>query len=138
MLRTNSKKVDERVKQYITNNFFEVQADYDLSLPTDSDFSLICNEILKTFFNQYLKGNRQFEAGRLSRYDLFVEWCEAGTEMLDTSYYTKPIAIDLLGDWLEETKEERNRFTESQAEQKITYLLYKTITRHATRTGILY
>lgn len=47
--------------------------------------------------------------------------------MVDSSYYCNVSAIDLLADWLEETEEEKKRFTEDQAEEKITYLLYREL-----------
>ena len=47
--------------------------------------------------------------------------------MVDSSYYCNVSAIDLLAEWLEETEEEKKRFTEEQAEEKITWLLYREL-----------
>lgn len=49
-------------------------------------------------------------------------------------YYYSGSAIDVLGDILEQTEEERNRYTEAEAEKCMTYLLYRTFkTRQANR-----
>jgi hypothetical protein len=47
--------------------------------------------------------------------------------VINTLYYYNRSAITDLGDILEETEDERNRYTESQAEKLLTKLIYRTI-----------
>ena len=55
--------------------------------------------------------------------------------MVDSSYYYNVSAVDLLAEWLEETEEEKKRFTEEQAEEKITYLLYCELQKGVEKYG---
>ena len=42
-------------------------------------------------------------------------------------------AVDFLGDLLDETEEEKQRFTEEQAEKSSVYLLYRELEKNATK-----
>lgn len=47
----------------------------------------------------------------------------------NTLYYYNVSAVDLLADWLNETDSEKARFTEEQAEERITALLFRELTK---------
>ena len=146
MLRTNEKKVNAKVKNYIIENFKDFQQDqpeykYDhlhtIASVNADNYTEVCNAILCIFFCEMLENNNRWNAGRLSRQDAFIDWCQGLPAALNCDYYLH-YAVDLLGEWLEETEEEKKKFTEIQAEKQISYILYREINRHATRTGILY
>lgn len=42
-------------------------------------------------------------------------------------------AVDFLGDLLDETEEEKQRFTDEQAEKRSVYLLYRELEKNATK-----
>lgn len=149
MLKKDSCEVKEKIREYLTDPFidwYEVNKDSlseELSIAlryTDRDnFSTICNGILYVFFVEAVKHDCRFQVGRITRKELFTEWLSGLCEAVNSSYCNHPIARRLLGDWLEATKEEiESRYTETQAEEMITYLLWKEITSHATTTGIMY
>ena len=57
----------------------------------------------------------------------FVSWCSGLPSMLDTSYYLHRAVKDL-GDILEESEEERARFSETEAETLLSRRIYREIT----------
>lgn len=141
MLRTNSKQVVEKIDSYIR----ETAADYIRDQYTEDGETYIIsgrvmdlNErndlaavILDIFKEEYLKHNPQYAAGRVSRWDLFKDWA-AGLALGGTFlYYYNVSAVDLLGDILEETEEERNRYSERAAEELLTKLIYRQLTTRA-------
>ena len=146
MLRTNEKKVNEKVKDYIISNFKNLQQEdptykYDyfhtLASVNADNYIEVCNAINCIFFCEMLEHNNRWNAGRLSREDAFIDWCQGLPAALNCDYYLHS-AVDLLGEWLEETEEEKKKYSERQAETRITQILYRELNRNATRTGILY
>lgn len=147
MKRTNSKEVKETIKNFIMDHFVDYMNDNrgyfsgDLERLNNADitsYDEVCNSILTIFWAEMLKHNNRWNAGRATRYDLFVDWCSGLCSALPTDYYYNVCAIDLLGSWLDQTETEKSKYSESQAEETITRLLYRELTSNATRTGILY
>lgn len=142
MLKTNSKKVKETIKTYIIDNFkdwLEENIQYNETLKNidTDDYTSVCNQIVKQFHIEKVKLDKQYEARKITLQELFSDWCSELCSIIDTNYYLHS-AVDLLGEWLEETEEEKARYTESQAQKLITNLLYREIMNHATNTNILY
>ena len=136
MLRTTNKKVNATIKNYI-NESVANWADDNFNYLTIAEFEELktyegqCNLIIDKFLNEMVKNNKY--AKYYSYYDLFVEWCEGQPSALETGYYLHS-AKSLLAEWLEETEEEANKYTEQQAESLITRLLWREITKHASIT----
>lgn len=134
MLRTTNKKVKATIKNYI-NESVANWADDSLDYLTIDEFEELktyegqCNLIIDKFLNEMVKNNKN--AKYYSYYDLFVEWCEGQPSVLEAGYYLHS-AKSLLADWLEETPEEASRYTELEAENRITQLLWREITKHAS------
>lgn len=136
MLRTTNKKVKATIKNYI-NESVANWADDNFNYLTIDEFEELktyegqCNLIIDKFLNEMVKSNKN--AKYYSYYDLFVKWCEGQPSALETGYYLHS-AKSLLAEWLEETEEEANKYTEQQAESLITRLLWREITKHASIT----
>lgn len=130
MLKINTRQARENIKNYIIDNLdvtgYEKYSYYYQDGTIERDKFSMAREIIKdVFYNEMLKYNKMVL--RYSHYELFKEWCQGLPSALDTCYYYNRSAIKDLGDILEETEEERNRFTESQAGEKLTYLIYREI-----------
>ena len=147
MRKTNSKEVKGIIKNYIMEHFNYYMDDNrgqfsgDLERINNTDttnYAEVCNAILTVFWAEKLKYDNRLKAGRVSRFEIFVDWCSGLCSALDTDYYYNVSAVDLLGEWLEETESEKARFDESKAEETITKLLWRELNAHATTTGILY
>lgn len=57
----------------------------------------------------------------------FADWCAGLPSVLDTLYFYNRSAVDDLGAILEETEQEKTRYTEQQAEQLLTSLIYREL-----------
>lgn len=127
MLRTNSKAVISKIHNYIVENYDG--SGYDLA-PT-TNFDEICANIWGLFYKEMVMGDRR----RASLSDYWEDYCSGLPSILCCDYYVRGSTVDLLGDMLEQTKEEREKYTEEQAEKRFTYLLFREINKHAHKIG---
>lgn len=118
MLRTNTKKVKDGVKAYIMENF-DV---YDGDDVNTNDFKSVAVYIWETFNDEILRHDRR----RMSYQDFFIEWLQGLPTVLDCPHYFES-AVDIVGDLLEQAENERNKYTETDAEHLMSYLIYREI-----------
>ena len=118
MLRTNTKKVKDGVKAYIMENFEA----YDGDDVNATDFKSVAVYIWETFNDEILKHDRR----RMSYQDFFIEWLQGLPTVLHCPHYFES-AVDIVGDLLEQTENERNKYTEMDAEHLMSYLIYREI-----------
>jgi hypothetical protein len=126
-IRTNSAKARQRIRQYILDSVndpdyledaferFNMEKSETLDFPTVS-------KIVMSDFEHYI----QYMRPVYNLFDYFEEWSTGLTAGGLFDYYLRSYcnAIDILGDILEETEEERNKFTYTQAEHLLTSLIY--------------
>lgn len=126
MLRMNSKKVNESIKNYILEN---IDRDYIEEVTGKEVDKLTYSEIKAALRSIVFEEKEKLHClrGRRGKYYFFEEWASGLPSALDAMYYYNISAVDLLGDILEETEEERNRYTERQAEEMLTKLLFREI-----------
>jgi hypothetical protein len=62
----------------------------------------------------------------------FADWCAGLCGVLDTCYFYNRSAVGDLGAILKETEEEKARYTEEQAENTLTFLIYRELIKGAT------
>lgn len=125
MLRTNSKKAIENIRAYIVKGFDGT----NYGIETPETFEEVATIIYNTFADEYLHEYNR----RRNEQEVFVEWCAGLPSIIDTCYYYNRSAVTDLGDILEETEEERNRYTEAQAEETLSRLIYREILRGARK-----
>ena len=123
MLKSNSKAVLEKIRAYILDG---IDLEY-MGLDDTPDFPTACKLILNACANEkrYLQYNSPFE--------MFKDWAQGLPTAFNTCYYYNIPAVDLLGAWLEETATEKERYSESEAEDMITRLLYRELTKGAAK-----
>lgn len=120
MLRTNSKQARENIKQYIVENFTpENYTDEEIT-----GFENIAKFILEVFEKEMF-----YTSGRYTQAEVFESWCSGLPSVLDTCYYYNRSAVEDLKKILEETDAEANKYTEQQAEELLTSLIYRELTR---------
>lgn len=120
MLKTNSKKARENIQQYIIDNFTPENC-------TDEKiygFENVAAFILKTFRTEKYSEKADFKYYHNNEAAAFADWCAGLPSVLDTCYYYNRSAVDDLGTILEEAETEKKRFTEQEAETRLTYLIY--------------
>lgn len=133
MLKTNSKKAIENIKKYVCDHVDFTGYDqyaYIEKLEEDAKhgrqidmFSVYAHAIYSCFYDEKVK----YDTRRKSVQDLFIEWCSGLPSVLDTCYYYNRSAVDDLAMILEENESEKSKFTEMQAEEKLTYLIYREV-----------
>ena len=129
MLKTNSKKARENVRNYIVERF--TPEGYTDDPP--QEWQAIAAFILDTFRNEVYNLPEDFRYYRYNEFAAFADWCAGLPGVLDTYYYCNRSAVDDLGAVLEESEEEKARYTEAQAESTLTLLIYRELTRGAAQ-----
>lgn len=123
MLKSNSKKARENVKNYILDNF--TPENYTETPPTET------RDIMQFIYNCFISEKFSIENEKryykYNEYNAFVDWCAGLPSIIDTCYYYNRSAVDDLGAILEETQTEKSKYTESESEKMLTYLIYNVI-----------
>lgn len=119
MLKTNSKQVKEKIKEWILKNF--EWSNYEGYYKKPETYEEIKETIARICWDE-----KPRERGNIQ--SMFEDWCQGLPSLIDTaSYYCYGSAIDLVGDILEQTKEERAKYDEVESEKMMTYLIYKEV-----------
>lgn len=131
MLKSNTKKARKNIKQYIINYCYIEGLDLEKMTEQEiaeaiayrfrraklENYNCSIDEVLKHFYNN-------------SVYAAFKDWMQGlPCGGLGCYYYNRSAKKDVM-QILEETEEEANKFTEEEAEEKITSLLYSYIFRY--------
>lgn len=88
------------------------------------DFHETAEMILKIF-----RSEKYYETDSVGEQNAFANWCQGLPSALDTCYYYNRSAIEDLGNILEESDSEKSRYTEEQAGDMLTKLLYRELIR---------
>ena len=127
MLRT--KKAIENIRAYIMDNF--TPENYTDNPP--KDFPEVAAFILDTFRKEKMLDFRYRDCNEFAA---FTDWCKGLPAVLDTCYYYNRSAVDDLGAILEETAEEKARFNEPEAERRLTWLIYRELSKAASKREV--
>lgn len=125
MLRSNSKKARENIRAYIVENF-------DASNYTDTPpetWEDIARFILNVFREEKYYSLEYMKKAGINEQRAFIEWAAGLPSVIDTCYYYNRSAVDDLGRILEETETEKARYTETQAEDYLTRMIYGELLR---------
>lgn len=133
MLKTNSKKARENIVEYIRQDldYIEERAAYDAPAVDIYTAPGLCAYIWDIF--QAEKGPEIVRAYRGNTVKAFEAWAQGLALGGLFCYYYNRRAVDDLGAILEETESERERFTETEAENLLTRLIYAEINRQRGR-----
>ena len=124
MLKTNSKQVKEKIKNWIIDNF-----DFS-NYEGDGYITPTSYEDIKEAIAVICWHEKSFEVLRLhgTLQNMFIGWLQGLPSLLNSaSYYCHSSAVDLVGDILEQTKEERAKYSEPEAENLMSYLIFKEV-----------
>ena len=121
MLKINSKEVMVKIQEYIIENF--CPDDYTSDPP--QEFGEIAKFILQTFRSEKYSLKEDFRFYHNSEALAFEDWAAGLPGLLNTAdYYCTNSAVDILGDILEETEQEKAKYTEKSSEKLLTRLIY--------------
>ena len=127
MLRT--KKAIGNIRAYIMDKF--TPENYTDNPP--KDFPGVAAFILDTFRKEKMSDFRYHNCNEFAAFD---DWCSGLPSVLDTCYYYNRSAVDDLGRILEETAEEKARFSEPEAERRLTWLIYRELGKGAAKREV--
>ena len=127
MLKTNSKKAINNIWNYIMEDLDHINSGYGYEIKED-DRKATAAAIYEIFESE--KYNDPYYK-QYDRQKVFIDWAQglALGGMFDYYYYNKN-AVDVLGDILEETKTERDKYTEEQAAAMLTNLIYREVIKN--------
>lgn len=128
MLRTNSKKFRENIRNYIMNDFDYIQerAKYHGITLDKKDINAVIAFAYDIFKSE--KGNEIINNYGCANYLIFKDWAQGLALGWLFCYYYNRSAVDDLGAILEETEAEKAKYTEQQAEEQLTRLIYREMT----------
>lgn len=127
MLKTNSKKAVENIRNYIVSIYNDEWQDTKQDAPFE--------EIAKAIYDTFVAQKWCFEKRRYNATEqgAFEDWARGLPSILDTCYYyNRPAKTDLQS-ILEETDQEASKYSDSQAEATLTYLIYREIKKAVER-----
>lgn len=126
MLKTNSKQARENIKKYIIDNFDCSNYETEHEPKT---FNEIAAFVLECFRSEKYSDKSDYCYYKNNEYAAFADWCAGLPSVLDTCYFYNRSAVDDLAEILEESDSEKARFTERQAENRLTSLIYRELLR---------
>ena len=124
MLKTNTKKARENIRAYIMEHF--TPENYTDNPP--QDWPGVAAFILDTFRSEKPPIGAY---SRMSEQERFTDWASGLPSVIDCLYYYNRSAVDDLGAILEETDAEKARYSETQAENLLSYLIYRELLKGA-------
>ena len=135
MLKTNSKKAIENIWNYL-ESFIDIINDERIAYQANKNYLQPGNrhELAQVIYQTYEEEKKNndclYNAGRITDAALFEEWASGLAMCGMFDYWYHVTAVKILGDILEETDEERNRFEESDAEKMLTSLIYREVMKN--------
>ena len=129
-LKTNSKKAMDNLKQYIMDNC--TPEDYGVSVP--SDFSGVATLILDTFRKEKYSSKEDYRYYHNNERAAFEDWMQGLPSIFNPGYYYQGSAVEDLGNILEETDEEKEKYSEEQAKNLLTQLIYRELKKAERKT----
>ncbi|MBQ1294098.1 MAG: hypothetical protein IIY21_08675 [Clostridiales bacterium] len=122
-LKTNSRKAIENIRKYIIDGFDGESHGWEDA----KSFEDVSKCIMTVFYIE--RGKPLVEDRHYFRtyQDAFIDWCSGLPTIIDTCYYYNRSAIKDLGDILEENLEEREKYTEHEAEDLLSYLIFREV-----------
>ena len=124
-LKTNSKKARENLHKYIMQAADYIRTDYEPETYGNTDLTTYKGTARAVY--KIFKIEKQYDESRESEQMLFEDWA-TGLALNLFDYYLED-ARETLGNILEQTQEERSRYTREQSEQLMTNMIYREISR---------
>ncbi len=124
MLKSNSKKYRENIRAYIVENF---NPEWYTKTPPETFLEIACF-ILHDFRSEKYHIPEDLSYYH-SEFDAFSDWCAGLPTLLNTCYFYNRSAVDDLCKILEEPAEEKARYTEEQAVNLLTSMIYIELLR---------
>lgn len=121
MVKINSKKCRENVRNYIIQNFDPT--DYNIAqFPSTFEETA---KIIWDIFNKEMRCKNNYR----NKYYIFISWCQGLPSILDTCYYYSRSARNDMMSIQEVSEEDNYNHGERECEQLLTELIWEEITK---------
>ena len=125
----------ENIRKEITDSYEAANEYYTFEgREAKANFNDICSDILEAFRIEKLENDCYYIAGRASKSEMFMDWMQGlpkAFPVADDIFLRS--AVDFLGTVLEETEEEKNRYTDEKAEKLACSLLFRELEKGARK-----
>lgn len=133
MLRSNTKAAKANIMQYIKNSVHDYMVEvmeYNKSagLPEAVYDPENDNDVCAFIFSRFMD-ETSYDKRRITRQQLFIQW-GSGLACGGLFDYYLHAAVETLGNILQETEEEKARFSEAEAEEMLSKLIYREVMAH--------
>lgn len=127
MLKTTCKKALDNIRNYILDRVDVTGYDEYSEPETFKEAALI-------IYDNFMEC-KKYELHRpyTNIQETFEDWCAGLPSILDTCYYYNRSAVDDLAEILEETEAEKSKYTETQAEHELTWLIFREIMKEVRK-----
>ena len=125
MLKTNSRIVRERIRIYILGNCEDIKE--SMEIPSNK-----IDDILKYVWSVFMENDGRFLRRGESFQDVFSNFA-SGLPFNIFDYHYNVSAVELVGDLLDETEAERSKYSESDAERLMDYLIFRECEKSARK-----
>lgn len=126
-MKTTTREARQNIRQYILDHFDP--CGYDFTGPCT--FQNVSRFILEVHASEKQYSPEYQAAKGFTNEAGFMDWCQGLPSVLDTCYYYNRSAVDDLGEILEQSEREKAKYTEQEAEQLLTHLIYRELKRGA-------
>lgn len=127
MLKTTCKKALDNIRNYIFDRVDVTGYDEYSEPETFREAALI-------IYDNFMKCKKyELQRPYTNIQECFTDWCAGLPSILDTCYYYNRSAVDDLAEILEETEAEKSKYTETQAESELTWLIYREIMKEVRK-----
>ena len=131
MLKANSKQAKENIKNYILENFNPCDFEQYAHLEGTTEYTKACTVIYSVFKSEKWCNREDYQYYGNNESKAFSDWCAGLPSILDTCYWYNRSATEDLGNILEETEAEKEKYSDSDACELLTSLLYREIKKNA-------
>ena len=122
-MRSTSKEARAAFRAYIMEHF-------DPSGYTDEiqqDWPSVARFILETFRSEKYHLPQDLSYYHRNEAAAFEDWASGLPSVLDCCFWYNRSAVDDLGAILRQTEEEKAKYTEAEAEKRLTWFIYRTL-----------
>ena len=137
MRKLNCKEVNEALKKEIMDSYESAEECYTYDgAKMKTEYNDICKDILKMFEREILNNDSRYKAGIISKQDLFVEWMSGLPDAFPVSCdIFLGFATEWLGNILDETEAEKQKYSYSKVERTSCLILYRELSKHAQKAN---
>lgn len=131
-LRSNSRQARANLRRYICEHMEpDNYTGCDLEFTGPASFPNVAHWLYKVFSVEMPAANRP----GCTTAQRFEDWCSGLPSALDTCFWYNRSAVDDLGSILQQTPEQKAKYTEGQAEKELTRLIFREIEKEVNKNA---